>query len=434
MRQAASGLPRPFWWLWTSILIGRLGSFVAPFLVLYLTAERGYSASFAGLVAALFGAGGAAASVVGGMLADRVGRRTTLLVAQVAAAGLTAALGFADQPLLIAVLACAAGAASSASRPVVQTVMADVVPPADRVRAFSLYYWAINIGFGVAAASAGFTSSYGYRWLFLIEAAATLLSALVIAVGLPETMTEPAETDGEGVDEKSAGFRTVLRDRPFLAAVGLSFLLIVVFQQAAAGLPVAMDRDGLTAAQYGLVISLNGILIVALQLPLGRRLEGSNPGRLLVMAALLCGGGFGLNALAEGAAVYAIAVVVWTLGEIVHSPVNMGLIARFSPSTARGRYQGIHALAWATATMAAPLCAGIVIDRFGPDTLWAACTVLGVCAAVGYWALLLRKPDRHRHTPHPAVPTEWPRRAPRHPPRSTPPHNPPTPRTTSPEE
>ncbi|MFE7767722.1 MFS transporter [Streptomyces sp. NPDC057438] len=98
MRQAASGLPRPFWWLWASILIGRLGSFVAPFLILYLTAERGYSASFAGLVAALFGAGGAAASVVGGMLADRVGRRTILLVAQVTAAGLTAALGFADQP------------------------------------------------------------------------------------------------------------------------------------------------------------------------------------------------------------------------------------------------------------------------------------------------------------------------------------------------
>ncbi|MDO0930387.1 MFS transporter [Streptomyces sp. DG2A-72] len=77
--------------MWASILIGRLGCFVAPFLVLYLTAERGYSASFAGLVAALFGAGGAVASVVGGMLADRMGRRTTLLVAQVTAAGLTAA-------------------------------------------------------------------------------------------------------------------------------------------------------------------------------------------------------------------------------------------------------------------------------------------------------------------------------------------------------
>ncbi|MFI7406014.1 MDR family MFS transporter [Streptomyces sp. NPDC049541] len=382
--------------MWASTLISRLGSFVAPFLVLYLTTERGYSASFAGLVAALFGAGGAAASLVGGMLADRVGRRATLLTTQVAAAGLTAALGFASTPLLIALLACAAGAASGASRPVVQTVMADVVPPADRVRAFSLYYWAINIGFGVAAASAGFLSSYGYRWLFLIEAATTLLSALVIATRLPETSARPADTGEQAVGQKGTGLRMVLRDRPFLAAVGLSFLLITVFQQAAVGLPVAMDRDGLTPAQYGLVISLNGILIVALQLPLGRRLERPAPGRPLVMASLLCAGGFGLNALAGGAAVYATAVVVWTLGEIVHSPVNMGLIARLSPSTARGRYQGVHALSWAIATMAAPLCAGIVIDRFGPDALWASCTVLGVCAAAGYWALLLRKQNRRR--------------------------------------
>lgn len=431
MRAAVSGLPRPFWWLWTSTLISRLGSFVAPFLTLYLTAERGYSASFAGLVATLFGAGGVAASLVGGVLADRVGRRVTLLIAQFAAAGLTAALGFASTPLLIAVLACAAGAAGSASRLVVQTVMADVVPPADRVRAFSLYYWAINVGFGVAAASAGFLSSHGYQWLFLVEAAAMLLSALVIATRLPETGTDPADTGEEAVEGKDTGLRAVLRDRPFLVAVGLSFLLIVVFQQAAVGLPVAMARDGLTAAQYGLVISLNGILIVALQLPLGRRLERPDPGRLLVIASLLCAGGFGLNALAGGATVYAVAVVVWTLGEIMHSPVNMGLIARLSPSAARGRYQGVQTLSWATATMAAPLGAGIVIDRFGPGVLWAACAVLGCSAAVGYWALLLRKRSRLRTpaTRHHGR-TTWPTA--RRPRRAPSPHNPLTPHTPPP--
>ncbi|MDX2679981.1 MDR family MFS transporter [Streptomyces sp. NY05-11A] len=429
MRETVSGLPRAFWWLWTSTLIMRLGSFVAPFLVLYLTAERGYTASFAGVVAALFGAGGAVASLVGGVLADRVGRRATLLITQVAAAGLTAALGFASTPSLIAVFACAAGAASSASRPVVQTVMADVVSPKDRVRAFSLYYWAVNIGFGVAAASAGFLSAYGYRWLFLIEAAATLLSALVIATRLPETRTHPVDTGEGAVEERGTGFRTVLRDREFLVAVGLSFLLIMVFQQAAVGLPVAMDRSGLTPAQYGLVMSLNGILIVALQLPLGRRLERLEPGRPLVVASLLCAGGFGLNALAGGAAVYAVAVVVWTLGEIVHAPVNMGLIARLSPSAARGRYQGVHALSWATATMAAPLCAGVVIDRFGPDALWAGCTVLGCCAAVGYWTLLLRKQDRRR-TPTTGHHGRRTRRTARRAHRAPSPHTQPTPRTS----
>ncbi|MFE3858319.1 MDR family MFS transporter [Streptomyces griseorubiginosus] len=395
MRKAVSGLPCAFWWLWTSILVTRLGSFVAPFLVLYLTTERGWSASSAGGVAALYGAGGAAASLAGGVLADRVGRHTVLLVTQPVAAGLTAALGFADQPALIAVLACAVGAAGNASRPVVQTVLADVVAPADQARAFSLYYWALNIGFAVASASAGFLASYGYRWLFLAEALTLLLSTFVISARLPETRTAPAQIGEPGADRQSGGLRTVLRDRPFLAVVGLAFALVVVFQQASVGLPIAMHRDGLTAAQYGLVISVNGLLIVGLQLPLGRALHGSHPRRPLILAALLCGWGFGLAAFAGGAAVYAVSVVVWTLGELVHAPLNMQLVARHSPGHARGRYQGVYTMAWSTATITAPLAGGTVIDRFGPDALWAACAAAGTCAAVGYWALL-SEPDRHR--------------------------------------
>ncbi|MFC5667789.1 MDR family MFS transporter [Kitasatospora misakiensis] len=407
MRSAVSGLPRAFWWLWTSILITRLGSFLAPFLVLYLTTERGYSVSFAGVVAALYGVGGAAASLLGGVLADRVGRRAVLLITQPVAAGLTAALGFADRPALIAVLACAVGAASNTSRPVVQTILADVVPPADRVRAFSLYYWALNIGFAVASASAGFLAVYGYRWLFIAEALTMLLSTFVISARLPETRTEPANTGEPGADRHTTGLRTVLRDRPFLAVVGLAFALVVVFQQASVGLPIAMHRDGLTAAQYGLVISVNGLLIVGLQLPLGRALQGPHPRRPLILAALLCGWGFGLGAFAGGAAVYAVSVVIWTLGELLHAPLNMQLVARHSPSHARGRYQGVYAMAWSTANITAPLAGGTVIDRFGPDALWAACAAVGTCVAVGYWALL-REPDRHRPASSPSTTGQHP--------------------------
>jgi MFS family permease len=193
----------------------------------------------------------------------------------------------------------------------------------------------------------------------------------------------------------------VLRDRPFLAVVGLAFALVVVFQQASVGLPITMHRDGLTAAQYGLVISVNGLLIVGLQLPLGRALQGPHPRRPLILAALLCGWGFGLGAFADGAAVYAVSVVIWTLGELLHAPLNMQLVARHSPSHARGRYQGVYAMAWSTANITAPLAGGSIIDRFGPDALWAACAAVGTCVAVGYWALL-REPDRHRPASSPS--------------------------------
>src|SRR5688572_31597818 len=81
-RESVSGLPREFWWLWTSTLVNRLGGFVATFMALYLTLDRGYSASYAGLVAALHGLGGVVSSLGGGVMADRLGRRPTMLVAQ----------------------------------------------------------------------------------------------------------------------------------------------------------------------------------------------------------------------------------------------------------------------------------------------------------------------------------------------------------------
>src|SRR3954469_20377402 len=91
-RETVSGLPRQFWWLWTSTLINRLGAFVATFLALYLTVERGYSASYAGLVGALYGLGGVISSIGAGVLTDRLGRRPTMLIAQLSTAASVALL------------------------------------------------------------------------------------------------------------------------------------------------------------------------------------------------------------------------------------------------------------------------------------------------------------------------------------------------------
>ncbi|WP_055546514.1 MFS transporter [Streptomyces sp. NBRC 110028] len=390
LREAAkgsvSGLPRAFWWLWTSTLVNRLGGFVATFLAMYLTVERGYSATFAGLVGALHGLGGVVSAVVAGVLTDRLGRRPTLLVAQVSTAVTVAVLGFVRDPVAIAVMACLVGMATSASRPAVQAMMADIVAPEDRVRAFSLNYWAINLGFAFSATAAGLIARHGYLTLFLADAGMTLLTALIVFVKLPESRPE-GQSPGRGADGKSVGLGTVLRDRRFMAVVALTYLVATLFQQGYVALPVAMGADGLSSADFGLAIATNGVLIVVLQIPVTRFIEHRDPARLLVVAALLTGYGFGLTAFAGSVGMYALAVAVWTLGEIISSPTQMGLVARLSPAQGRGRYQGMHVLAWSLASLTAPLAGGAVIDRFGAATLWAASAVVGTVAAVGYAVL-----------------------------------------------
>ncbi|MFE2097074.1 MULTISPECIES: MFS transporter [unclassified Streptomyces] len=387
-RETVSGLPREFWWLWTSTLVNRLGAFVATFMALYLTLDRGYSASYAGLVASLHGLGGVVSSLGGGVMADRLGRRPTLLIAQTATAGSVALLGFMRDPAAIAAVAFLVGMASNASRPAVQAMMADIVRPEDRVRAFSLNYWAINLGFAVSSMGAGFIAEFSYLAGFLIEAGMTLACALVVFLKVPES--RPTATAKQA--DADVSLMTVLRDGRYMAVVGLSFLVALVFQQGSVGLPVAMGRAGFSPADYGLAIAVNGILIVALQIPVTRFIEHRDPRTLLVVSSVLAGYGFGLTAFAGSVGVFALTVCVWTLAEIVSAPTQTGLVVRLSPVHGRGRYQGMYTLSWSVAALIAPLMSGAVIDRFGAEWLWAMCAAVGTVAGVGYGVLMRRLP------------------------------------------
>ncbi|EPD57133.1 MDR family MFS transporter [Streptomyces sp. HGB0020] len=406
VRESVSGLPREFWWLWTSTLVNRLGAFVATFMALYLTVDRGYSASYAGLVASLHGLGGVVSSLGAGVMTDRLGRRPTLLIAQSSTAASVALLGFMQHPVAIAAVAFLVGMASNASRPAVQAMMADIVRPEDRVRAFSLNYWAINLGFAVSSMAAGFIAEVSYLAGFLIEAGMTAVCAVVVFLKLPESRPQRTAKDlatGEATDE--VGLGTVLRDGRYMGVVGLSFLVAVVFQQGAVGLPVAMGEAGFTPADYGMAIAVNGILIVALQIPVTRLIESRDPRRLLVVSSLLAGYGFGLTAFAGSVGLFALTVCVWTLAEIVNAPTQTSLVVRLSPVHGRGRYQGMYTLSWSLAALVAPLVSGLIIDRFGAEWLWGLCAVVGTVAAVGYGVLMRRLPTATTATAVPATTT-----------------------------
>ncbi|MER5862255.1 MFS transporter [Kitasatospora sp. NPDC002040] len=397
LSETAGGLPRQFWWLWISTLVNRIGGFVVPFLALYLTADRGYSAAYAGLVASLFGLGSAIAAIGGGVLTDRIGRRPTLLAAQLGTAVSMAVLGFADGRTAIAVVAFLVGLASNASRPAVSAIIADVVPAEDRTRAYSLNYWAINLGFGVSAALAGLIAAHGYLTLFLLDAVSTLACAVVIFVKIPETKPAATAVDRSG---PKVGLGTVLRDGRFMAVVGINLLLALIVQQSSSTLAIDMGLAGIPASQYGLVVGLNGLLIVLLQLPLTRLMEGRNRTALLAVSVLLIGWGFGLTMFAGSSAVfYALTVVVWTVGEMMNAPTMMALVAEHSPARARGRYQGMYSLSWSLAGFLGPLGGGLLLQYGGGTAVWGTCAALGTAAAVGF-LLLGRRP-----APEPAAAT-----------------------------
>ncbi|QIQ01881.1 MDR family MFS transporter [Streptomyces liangshanensis] len=394
MASGVRGFPPGFWWLWSSTLVNRLGTFVFPFLTLYLTVERGYSAGGAGLVLSVYGIGATAGALLGGELTDRVGRRTTMAGAQLATAAATAALGLVTQVAAITVLAFAVGAAASVSRPAVSAMITDLVGPADRLRAFSVNYWAINLGFGLSAVAAGFIAQGGYVWLFVGDAVTTLACAIIMWIKLPETRPaapEPSPTVNRAA-KPAAPFAEVLRDARFMGITVLAFVLWIILYQASTSLPVSMADKGLGAHTYGLVIGVNGLLIVLLQMPLTRLVKGHSRRRSLALSAALIGGGFGLTGLAGSAALlYAATVAVWTLGEMIYTPASSAVVADLAPEHSRGRYQGVFGFGSSAATCVAPLVGGLILDHGGSSFLWSACAVLGAAVALAFLLLLPRQ-------------------------------------------
>lgn len=339
--------------------------------------------------------------------------RPTMLIAQLSTAASVALLGFMTDPVAIAVVAGLVGLASNASRPAVQAMMADIVAPEDRVRAFSLNYWAINLGFAISSTAAGLIAEHGYLALFLGESTLVLACALVVFWKLPESRpatSTPGGPDATGPAPAPVSMRTVLRDGRFMTVVGLNLLLALLFQQAYVSMPVSMGQDGFSSADFGLVIAVNGVLIVLLQIPVTRFIEHRSPALLLIGSALLAGYGFGLTALAGSVAMYAVAVTVWTLGEIINSPTQMGLVVRLSPLHGRGRYQGMYSLSWSVAALVAPLLGGVVIDQYGADALWAGLRGRRHAGRGGLWAPAPEPAGGIGHGGSGGAALPWPRR------------------------
>ena len=380
LRTRLGGLPRSFWMLWTGTLVNRLGMLVLPFLALYLTSDRGLSVAAAGTILALLGVGQVFSQLIGGVLTDRIGRRATLTGGLLATGAIMLALGYLDRLELIAGAALLLGLALDVFRPATQSIIADLVPGGDRARAFGLLLWAMNLGFSVAMVLGGVLARAGFTTLFWVDAMTCVLFGLMVWRAVPETRGVAGRTRLPG------GFADVLRDRVMIGLMAISLVVAFVFLQNMATLPLAMRDDGLSAASYGLVMAVNGVVIVVVQPLIGHRLGRFDASRVLAFGILLTGVGFGSTAIVSTTAGYAACTVFWTLGEIVIQSVGVAIVAELAPPHLRGRYNGAYGTAAGLAAFVAPL-GGTQLLVLGAPVLWSTCLALCVAAAVAQLVL-----------------------------------------------
>lgn len=380
LRAGLGGLPRAFWVLWAGTLVNRIGTMVQPFFALYLTTSRGFSLGVAGGLLALFAVGQLFSQLIAGWLADRFGRRTTLLGGMLTSAALMVALAASSSVSAFAVELFLLGVAIDVYRPASTALVADLIPGPDRTRAYSLLFWAVNLGYTAGVLIGGALVKFGFSWLFWVDAATCATFGVMVWLAVGETA--PAPTAGP----RESGLGTVLRDRVMGAFVLTTGGYAFVYMQTMSTLPLAMRAEGLSPAAFGIAMAVNGVVISIVQPLAAARLSRANLNLVLTGGMVLVGVGFGLNALASSPLGYSATTVIWSLGEIAFTGASAATAVALAPAHLRGRYSGVYGFAWSLGGLPAPLVGAWLLGH-GSSVLWLACAAVGLTAAVGQFLL-----------------------------------------------
>jgi len=342
---------------------------------LYLT-RSGYTLAEAGLAIGAYGVGNFIASLVGGHLADTIGRPKTILLSMFSGAGTMLLLSQAHTLPMIMVLAALTGLAGEFYRPACSALLTDLVPPSQRVTAFAAYRMSFNAGWAFGPATAGFLATKGFFWLFAGDAATSVLFGLVAWLALPRDTNhqrrESSWTETAGV---------IRHDRKFHRIIVASFFVAFIFMQMSSSFGVYVTHLGFSAATYGTLISMNGALVVFCELPLTTITRRFSTRRVLATGYVLVGLGFALNIFAHTVPALAVCVIIFTLGEMIAMPVSSAYVANLSPPHLRGRYVGAYGLNWALALIIAPGLGMKLLD-YSPLLLWLGCGALAVIGAI----------------------------------------------------
>jgi MFS family permease len=174
--------------------------------------------------------------------------------------------------------------------------------------------------------------------------------------------------------------KVIAVDRRFHQFLIASLAIGLVFFQMSSTFGLHVTRTGISDSWYGLILSMNGLLVVAFELLITTFSQRFPARKAMAFGFVLIGVGFASNALAESVPAFALAMIVFTFGEMAAMPVASAYVADLAPEHMRGRYMGVNGFVWALALVFGPSL-GVLIYERNATGLWLTCGALGLFAA-----------------------------------------------------
>jgi MFS family permease len=382
--------PRDFWMMIAVNFVDRLGaSLLFPFFALYITKKFDVGMTEVGGLFAVFFLSGFIGAFPGGALTDRFGRKGIIIFSLIATSFSTLFMGFVSEFQFFLIVAFISGIFTDVGGPAYEAVFMDMLPEEKRTSGFGIRRVAFNLAVVLGPVIGGFIAARSYLALFIIDAVVSGLVALMVFLLIPETKPAPAE----GIEQESTlqtfkGYLQVLRDGKFMAFTFVCLLTWLVYMNMNTTLGVFLrDQHGIPESGYGWIISINAAMVVLFQFPITRRSEKKPPMLMMALGAFFIAVGLLLYGFVSTFWLFAVAMAILTVGEMITVPIANAVVANFSPEDMRGRYNFVYGNSWGISFAVGPYLAGLIMDNYDPNLLWYACGIVGMIAVIGFLAL-----------------------------------------------
>lgn len=399
--------PPRFWLVVGVMFIDRIGgTMLFPFFSLYITQKFSVGMTQAGIILGFFSIFSMLGSVIGGALTDKFGRRSLILFGLVFSAVTTLAFGLVTEFNMLFPLAVITGLLSDLAGPAHQAMIADILPEHQRAEGFGILRVVANMSWIIGPTIGGFVATRSFLYLFIIDAVISCIVAVLFYLLIAETKPEGhAEAEVQSVLQTFAGYGIVLRDLAYLGFILASILMLLAYQQMYSTLSVYLrDNHGISPQEYGFLMSTSAITVILLQFWVTRRIKRYPPFLLMAIGSLFYMLGFGLFGFVATFWLFALNIVIVTIGEMIVVPTSQALAANFAPEEMRGRYLAVFGATWGIPAIFGPAAAGMILDNLNPNLLWYLAGILCVVSAMGYYALHARLGMQRRFAPAPPAP------------------------------
>ncbi|WP_443938672.1 MFS transporter [Pedobacter sp. MW01-1-1] len=384
-KESFSGLSKETWLLSIVMMFNRCGSVSVPFMGLYVTQALHRSEFDAGLIIALFGVGSIMGSALGGYLTDKIGFRPVQIVSAILSGILFLIFAFVPNFTVLCVLAVVISFFSDAFRPANFTAITSYATENTITRSYSLNRLAVNIGWSVGISLAGIVASIDYKLLFIVEGIVSILVGISILILLPkaaQSIKKTLEKSSERIIIKPWQdvfyIKFILLTTIFITCAFLMFRVVPIFFK---------EQWHIDEFAIGIIIGINGAMIALFEMIMINKIEKRRPPLFFIIIGAIFFAASYLILSISGffhVAMAVLAIVTFTLGEMLTLPFINTLVISRSNEFNRGLYAAGYTLSWSFAQVCGPLTGLYIAEKLGYNWLWLGLAAMLLLCGYGF--------------------------------------------------